>query len=89
MQAIVTKYLCPTNNSGARIKASCEAGTVTIGYPHERNWGAEAHSEAVKALVVKLGWSGAWRLGCAPQKGCNVAYVAVCLDDKCPVDVQA
>ena len=88
MQAIITKFLPATNSSGSRIKASCDAGTVTVDYPYEANWGAEAHAVAVRALLAKLGWAGSWRMGCAPQKGCNVAYVAVCLDDKCPVDVQ-
>jgi len=88
MQAIVTKYLCPTNNSGARIKASCDAGSVTISYPHAHGL-TEAHAEAVRTLLAKLGWSGSWRMGSAPERGNNVAYVAVCLDDKRPVDVQA
>ena len=87
MQAIVTKYLPPTNTQGSRIKAWCDAGSVIIGYPHAQGL-TEAHAEAVRTLLSKLNWSGSWRMGSAPEHGCNVAYVAVCLDDKCPVDVQ-
>ena len=56
MQAITTKYLPATNTKGARIKASCEAGSVTISYPHEAQRGHLAHAQAVYALAEKLGW---------------------------------
>ena len=55
MQAINTKYLGPTNSRGSRIKATCAAGSVTIGYPHELS-GQAAHRKAAEALVSKLGW---------------------------------
>jgi hypothetical protein len=55
MQAIITKYLPATNCRGSRIKATCEAGSVTIGYPHELS-GMAVHAAAAKALVEKLGW---------------------------------
>lgn len=29
-QAIVTKFLGPTNYRGSRVKATCQAGSVTI-----------------------------------------------------------
>lgn len=56
MQAITTKYLPATNTKGARIKASCEAGSVTISYPHEAQHGCEAHAQAVYELGSKLRW---------------------------------
>ncbi len=37
MQAIITKYLCPTNTRGARVKAECAALTVTLSYDHALN----------------------------------------------------
>lgn len=55
MQAIQTRYLCPTNTRGSRIKASCAAGSITIGYPHELS-GQAVHRKAAEALVAKLGW---------------------------------
>jgi len=53
MQALTTKYMGPTDNRGARIKATCEAGSVTIGYPSELDQ-EEAHIAAAKALCYKL-----------------------------------
>lgn len=55
MQAIVTKYLGPTNTRGARIKATADAGSVTVGYDHSAH---NAHDVAVVALREKLGWAG-------------------------------
>ena len=52
MQAIITKYLCPTNHRGARIKASCQAGSITV--PFE--YCADPHKFACDALRAKLGW---------------------------------
>lgn len=34
-QAIVTKYLPPTNKRGARIKATCARGSLTLSWIHE------------------------------------------------------
>ena len=63
MIAIHTKYLCPTNSRGSRIKAYTCNGmgfkgfTTTIPYPHELS-GEACHFEAVKALIRnnKLDW---------------------------------
>lgn len=57
MQAIQTKYLGPTNTKGSRIKATCAAGSITIGYPHEVEHGQSAHRKAAEALAAKLGWT--------------------------------
>lgn len=55
MQAILTRYLSPTNTRGARIKATCAAGSITISYPHELS-GQAVYRKAAEALVSKLGW---------------------------------
>jgi hypothetical protein len=55
MQAIITKYIGPTNTKGARIKATASAGSVTIGYPHELERD-ERHALAAKKLCEKFGW---------------------------------
>lgn len=52
MQAIVTKYLAPTNSRGARIKATCHAGSITVPYNYSEN----PHLDACNALRAKLGW---------------------------------
>lgn len=56
MQAIVTKYLSPTNSRGPRIKASCQAGSLTVSYDHELNID-ENHERACALLIAKLGWT--------------------------------
>ena len=58
MQAIQTKYLGPTNSRGARVKATCAAGTVTVPYPYELS-GQAVHRAAAQALCAKLGWTDA------------------------------
>jgi len=54
-QAIVTKYLCPTNHKCARIKAYADAGAVTISWDHALNV-EDNHYAAAKSLADKYGW---------------------------------
>ncbi len=54
-QAIRTKYLSPTDTRGARIKAECAAGAITVGYRHELSIEAN-HSQAAEQLQAKFGW---------------------------------
>jgi hypothetical protein len=53
MQAIQTRYHGPTNTLGARIKASCERGSLTIPYPYELS-GDEVHREAALQLIERF-----------------------------------
>ena len=55
LQAITTRYLGPTNPRGARVKATCEAGTHTLPYDHALSPFAN-HATAARALVALLGW---------------------------------
>ena len=52
MQAIVTKYLGPTNNRCARVKATAQAGSVTISWDCALDVDAN-HDAAAIALAVK------------------------------------
>lgn len=56
MQAIQVKYLAPTNNRGSRLKASCDAGNVTISWDYRLSI-EENDDAAFKALIQKLGWT--------------------------------
>jgi len=76
MQAIVTKYVGPTNVKGARIIAKAAAGKVCISYPYESTL-AKSHQIAAIALAKKLGWSGGWIAGGMPS---GDGYVFVCAD---------
>ena len=74
MQAIITKYLCPTNTKGSRIKASCAAGSVTIDYPHELS-GMDCHAKAAYALLAKMHWDCKLMGGQLPNQ--DYAFVMV------------
>ena len=78
MQAIKTVYLPASNTKPSRIKATCDAGSVTISYPHELS-GDAVYRAAADALVKKLGWHMA---GAVPEMACgglpnNGGYVFV------------
>jgi len=67
MQAIQTKYLGPTNNRGARIKAWCAAGSKTMDYPYGLNTDL-AHYSVAQELMIQLGWTcDALHQGCLPD----------------------
>ena len=55
MQAIETRYCGPTDTKGARIRASCEGGSLYVSYDHALD-PEENHYAAVTALCDKLGW---------------------------------
>jgi len=61
-QAIITKYLGPTNFRGARVKATAEAGSVTVSWDYELDPPAN-HAVAAKMLAEKYGWPGTWHGG--------------------------
>lgn len=65
MQAIQTKYLGPTNTRDSRIKASCQAGSLTMSYDHRLNL-EENHREAARQLILRRGWYGRWAGGVLP-----------------------
>ena len=67
MQAITTKFMSPTNVKGSRIKATCQAGSLTLHWDHALN-PDQNHCRAAKALAVKLGWTyGTWQSGELPD----------------------
>lgn len=73
-QAITTKYIGPSNVRGSRVKASCDAGTVTVSWDHALNSSGN-HEYAARVLLEKLGWSGEWVGGC--DKDGNHVFVNV------------
>lgn len=57
MQAIITKYIGPSNTRGSRVKATCDAGGLIVPWAYEL--GAEGnHRAAAYALRDKLEWAG-------------------------------
>jgi len=77
MQAITTKYIGPSNIKGSRVKAQCQAGSVTLGWDDSLN-SDQNHTLAAQTLARKLGWTyGTWHGGGLPNgDGC----VFVCAD---------
>jgi hypothetical protein len=57
MQAIRTRYIRPTNAKGARIKAECEGGSITVDFDYQYD-SIVNHQLACKALQAKLDWPG-------------------------------
>ncbi len=72
----MTKFLGPTNFRGARVKASAQAGSVTIGWDHALDTN-ENHDAAAKALATRWGWlaRGVRLVGGAMPDGSGNAYV--------------
>jgi hypothetical protein len=54
-QAIITKYLGPTNHRGSRVKATCDAKSITLPWRSELN-SESNHFRAASELQRLLGW---------------------------------
>ncbi|AKU93387.1 hypothetical protein AKJ09_00051 [Labilithrix luteola] len=72
-QAITTKFFGPTNSRGARVKATAQAGSVTIEWDYAID-SDENHTRAAIALCTKYGWRGQLHGGGMPD-GRGNAYV--------------
>lgn len=63
-QAIITKYLSPTDTKGARIKAYASDARPSLTIPWDHAWSAERNHEfAAKILLERLGWAGTLQAG--------------------------
>lgn len=58
-QAIVTRYHGPTNYKGSRVKATAEAGSITLSWDDALDSYAN-HAKAAEALIAKFQWGGIW-----------------------------
>ena len=67
-QAIATKFHGPTNYRGARVKASADAGSVTVSWDYSLNI-ADNHRAAAIALANRYGWSTDMVGGSLPGAG--------------------
>jgi hypothetical protein len=70
-QAITTRYLGPGNVRGSRVKATAEAGSVTLDWDDALD-SYDNHVKAAEALVAKFKWGGVWYGG-----GTGAGYVFV------------
>ena len=64
MAIIKTKFIGPTNTRGARIKATCQAGSATISYPYSESI-SDSHWLAAQELITKLSlnWGSEFTVG--------------------------
>lgn len=67
-QAILTRYLGPTNRRESRVKATADAGSVTLNWDNALN-SETNHARAALALAAKLKWEGAYAGGGMPNNG--------------------
>jgi hypothetical protein len=75
IQAIITKYLAPTNSLGARIKATAAAGSITVGWNYSSSEFSNHHAAAF-ALASKLDWlDNEYTIGALPDGGYVLAFV--------------
>jgi hypothetical protein len=74
MQAIETKYLGPTDHRGSRVKATAEAGSLTISWDDALDV-RENHARAALEAIRRWGWSGRWVGGSLAGRG----YAFVCV----------
>ena len=77
MQAIRTKYIGPGNVRGSRVKATAQAGSLTLGWDDALNF-ERSHLAAAQELALRLGWAGQWAGGCLPDG--STAWV--CVDER-------
>jgi hypothetical protein len=63
MQTITTKFIQPTSNTGARIKATSSGGiSMTRAYEHGMST-EENHEEVAMALAERLAWDYDFAVG--------------------------
>lgn len=76
-QAIVTKYLGPTNHRGARVVARAQAGRKVVSWRDDLEVD-ENHTRAAEALASHYGWLDNTQLvGGAMPDGTGNCYVLV------------
>lgn len=66
-QAIVTKYMGATNYKPGRVKATCEARSVTLSYDHGLST-YENHRAAMAELCRVMGWQEMRYSGALPKQ---------------------
>jgi hypothetical protein len=83
MQAIETKYLCPTNCRASRIVATCEAKRKIFSYSslvtafRNQNTANDIHQMAAILLAEELDWLDGYHLVSGTIKNGNDVHVLV------------
>lgn len=75
-QAIVVKFLAPTNHRGSRLVATAEAGRVIVPWDYAKDV-TDNEIAAAKALASKYGWQGAWVGGRLPGAAGGAVFTSL------------
>jgi hypothetical protein len=70
MQAIITKYLCPTNVRGSRYKATCERGSLTVSADDALTY-SDNHRAVCDQLCAKFDAEDAAKYGIDPSRSAH------------------
>lgn len=73
MQAIITKFIAPTNTRGSRYKASCERGSLTVDADHALS-AEENHRAVCDALCSRFDADDAARYGTASRRAGSIGH---------------
>lgn len=82
-QAIVTKFIGPTNHRGSRIKATAAAGSITVNWNYAHDV-ALNHALAAQALASRNNWHGVWVSGGLPNDAGDVFVIVSSTRDGLP-----
>lgn len=73
-QAIITKFIPCTNNKPSRVKAFCDAGSLTLSWDYGLTID-ENHTRVAEALAKKLEWEWNHVGGSLPSSMGGYAFV--------------
>ena len=76
LAAIETKFIPCTNHLPSRVKATCQAGSLTLSWDDALDV-ARNHQAAAKALARRLNWAGKWVGGHLPKLKRGYVFVLV------------
>lgn len=76
LQAITTKYISATDHRGERIKATANAGSITLGWDYQMS-NEENHAFAAWKLCEKYGWESQLISGALPN---DAGFVFIQMD---------
>ena len=76
LAAIETKFIPCTNYRPSRVKATCQAGSLTLSWNDALDV-ARNHRAVAEALARKLNWAGKWVGGHLPKLKRGYVFVLV------------
>ena len=75
-----SNQISASDRRGARVKASADAGSITLDWDSDRDVGWN-HRAAARALAKKLDWKGVWSGGSIKSERKGFVFVTSDFDD--------